>query len=160
MTTNGDPEFVRVIAVGDLKPGAPPIDVTTQVRAVRPNAIARILTRLEDKDTNEAPGTPRFFSIARTCSHAGCDILRGGTWGFADTPKFYDVITQEGTVHAVIECPCHGSRFNVTNGMVLRKASPTTGDIAQFQTKVEKDESGELSVFVAIDPEVMESPVN
>ena len=44
----------------------------------------------------------RLHAFGDTCTHAGCSLADGDL---------------EGTV---VTCPCHGSRFDVTTGAVLR----------------------------------------
>jgi nitrite reductase/ring-hydroxylating ferredoxin subunit len=44
----------------------------------------------------------RLHAFDDTCTHAGCSLARG-------------VLES-----AVVTCPCHGSRFDVTSGEVLR----------------------------------------
>lgn len=44
----------------------------------------------------------RLFGFDNTCTHLGCSLADGNL---------------EGTV---VECPCHGSKFDVTTGAVVR----------------------------------------
>jgi Rieske Fe-S protein len=41
-----------------------------------------------------------FKAFSATCTHAGCTV--------------------EGVVSGVIQCPCHGSQFNITTGAVVQ----------------------------------------
>lgn len=68
----------------------------------------------------------RYYAFADTCTHERCSL--GG--GFL-----------EGDV---IECPCHGARFDVKTGAV--KALPATENLKTYPVKVEKG-----ALFVSLD---------
>jgi nitrite reductase/ring-hydroxylating ferredoxin subunit len=151
--TNGVGAFAQTIKVRDLKPGDPPIDITDIVRQIDSNAIPRILTRMEvsKPDGVEPPPPARFFSIARRCTHSGCNILKGGAnWATVERPIVFSMLGTGGVEYAAIECPCHGSRFDLVTGERLLGPAPP-GRLARFETKVEFVD-GEAYVFVAIAP--------
>jgi nitrite reductase/ring-hydroxylating ferredoxin subunit len=52
-----------------------------------------------------------------TCTHMGCSLAQGEMDG------------------NVIECPCHGSRFDVTNGTVVQ--GPATDPVETFEARME-----------------------
>ena len=55
-----------------------------------------------------------------TCTHMGCSLAQGEMDG------------------PVIECPCHGSRFDVTSGAVVQ--GPATEPVETFEARVEGNE--------------------
>lgn len=61
-----------------------------------------------------------FFAIDDTCTHAQCSLGEGF------------LIDYE------VECPCHGSRFDVTNGSV--RILPATIPIKTYELKIEGDD--------------------
>ena len=61
-----------------------------------------------------------FFAIDDTCTHAQCSLGEGS------------LIEQE------VECPCHGSRFDVKSGAV--RFLPATAPIAIYPVKVEGED--------------------
>ncbi|NIT04531.1 Rieske 2Fe-2S domain-containing protein [Candidatus Saccharibacteria bacterium] len=61
-----------------------------------------------------------FFAIDDICTHARCSLGEG-------------VLIDEE-----VECPCHGSRFNVKSGAV--RFLPATVPIKTYKVKVEGDE--------------------
>jgi nitrite reductase/ring-hydroxylating ferredoxin subunit len=143
-------EFVKLMKVQDYAAGGPPVDVTQQVRDRDPTAIPRILVRIEKTDAPSHVPQPKFYSIARTCTHRGCNILLGGAWGAADKPITYFTVDADGAVRAVIECPCHGTRFDLLTGKKLRDPEDGTArDLARFETKID-DVEGEPWVFIAL----------
>jgi Rieske Fe-S protein len=147
-----DTVFAPTVRVQDFRIGDAPIDVTDAVRLVDPNATPRILSRLEvhKPDGEEPAPPPKFFSVARRCTHSGCNILKGNpTWATVDRPIVFSMIGANGVDHAAIECPCHGSRFDLTTGD--RLLGPALAPLARFETKVEAV-NGEDFVFVAIAP--------
>jgi Rieske Fe-S protein len=151
--TNGHAGFAQTVRVRDLKPGDPPIDITDAVRQVHPNATPRILARIEvhKADGVEPAPPPKFFSIARRCTHSGCNILKGSpNWAIVDRPIVYSMLGADSVEYAVIECPCHGSRFDLTTGDRLLGPAPE-GRLARFEVKIEPV-NGEPFVFVAIAP--------
>jgi Rieske Fe-S protein len=147
-----DPVFVQIMKVAAMRPGAAPIDITAKVKAVDPNAVPRILSRIEvhKTDSVEPAPSPRFFSIAKACTHEGCDLLKGSPeWTTSTRPIVFSMFGANGIDYAVIECPCHGSRFDLTNGD--RLLGPAAQNLARFETKIEKAD-GEDWVFVALAP--------
>ncbi|MCP3392010.1 Rieske (2Fe-2S) protein [Bradyrhizobium sp. CCGB12] len=151
MTTN-IPGFVQTIKVNDFLPGDPPIDITDIVRQADSGATPRILARLEtDKpDGEQPPSLPKFFSIARRCTHAGCNILKGSpNWATADRPIVFSMLGEGATVYPVIQCPCHGSRFDLTSGKRLLGPAPPGANLAQFETRIETV-GEDAYVFVAL----------
>lgn len=58
-----------------------------------------------------------FHAIGDTCTHLGCSLAEGRL---------------EGTV---VTCPCHGSRFDVTSGAVLR--GPALEPVRSYAARVE-----------------------
>ena len=151
--TNGTTGFVQTVKVQDFLPGAPPIDITDAVRAVDPNATPRILTRIDvHKADGVEPAPPaKFFSIARRCTHSGCNILKGNpNWATVDRPIVFSMLGDNGIDYAVIECPCHGSRFELTTGERLLGPAPP-GRLARFEVKIERVGNDDF-VFVAIAP--------
>jgi nitrite reductase/ring-hydroxylating ferredoxin subunit len=63
---------------------------------------------------------PEFFAIDDICTHAQCSLGEGS------------LIEQE------VECPCHGSRFDVKSGAV--RFLPATLPIATYPVKVEGED--------------------
>ncbi len=152
MTSNAN-GYVKIMKVVDFAANEKPVDITDAVTAVKADAIPRILSRLETSDATVVNPRPVFASIARTCTHQRCNILVGGNWGVVDEPITYPTVGTDNSIRATIECPCHGTRFDLISGEVLR--GPTSGsatDLAMFATKVE-DVDGEPHVFVAIEPQ-------
>ncbi|MCK1564305.1 Rieske (2Fe-2S) protein [Bradyrhizobium sp. 173] len=149
--TNGIAGFVQTIKVNDLLPGDPPLDITDIIRQADSNATPRILARIElhKPDGEQPPPPPKFFSIARRCTHSGCNILKGSpNWATADRPIVFSMLA-DGAVYPVIQCPCHGSRFDLTTGQRLLGPAPPGGNLARFETRIEMvgDDS---FVFVAL----------
>jgi Rieske Fe-S protein len=150
--TNGVPGFAQTIKVQDMKPGDPPVDITDAVRLVDANATPRILTRIEVNKVGgaEPAPPPKFFSIARRCTHSGCNILKGSpNWATVDRPIVFSMLGASGVAYAAIECPCHGSRFDLTTGQ--RLLGPAATPLARFEVKIEPV-NGDNFVFVAIAP--------
>jgi len=77
----------------------------------------------------EASGKPilmanvggKYYAISDECTHRGCR-LSGGT------------LKENG----IVECPCHGSNFDVKTGNVVK--GPAMTPEPAFQVKVEKDD--------------------
>jgi nitrite reductase/ring-hydroxylating ferredoxin subunit len=128
-------KYVAVGRVADFIAGAAPVDVTAAVQAVDKNARERMLTRFVD-----LPGdSPLFASVLSKCTHRGCPVLTGdGVSGDAEKP-IYDPATK------VVTCPCHGSRFNVETGIVVR--GPAKIALDRFDVRINND-----FVEVAISP--------
>ena len=61
-----------------------------------------------------------FFAINDVCTHAQCSLGEGS------------LIEQE------VECPCHGSRFDVKSGAV--RFLPATVPVASYKVKVEGED--------------------
>jgi nitrite reductase/ring-hydroxylating ferredoxin subunit len=66
-----------------------------------------------------------FYAFGDTCTHQGCSLAEGEL---------------EGTT---VTCPCHGSQFNVTTGVVLR--GPAREPVRSYSIR---QENGELRVGV------------
>ena len=73
----------------------------------------KILTDFKIVITQPKSGT--FHAFSAVCTHAGCTVgsVSGGT----------------------INCPCHGSRFNITNGAVVN--GPAASPLPQVGIKVQ-----------------------
>jgi nitrite reductase/ring-hydroxylating ferredoxin subunit len=61
-----------------------------------------------------------YFAIGNKCTHRGCKLSSG---------------TLDGEI---VKCPCHGSKFNVKTGEVMR--GPATKPEPKYTVKVEKDQ--------------------
>ena len=62
----------------------------------------------------------RLYAFDDTCTHMGCSLSKG---------------TLHGTT---VTCPCHGSKFDVTSGAVLR--GPATRPVRSRLVQVEHEE--------------------
>ncbi|MFH0890304.1 MAG: non-heme iron oxygenase ferredoxin subunit [Candidatus Aenigmatarchaeota archaeon] len=62
----------------------------------------------------------KYYAINNICPHGGCKLSFGALKG------------------ADIDCPCHGSVFDVKAGSVLK--GPATKAVRSFKVKVEKDQ--------------------
>jgi nitrite reductase/ring-hydroxylating ferredoxin subunit len=60
-----------------------------------------------------------FHAFGNTCTHLQCSLAQGEL---------------EGTV---VTCPCHGSQFDVTSGVVLR--GPAQEPVRSYPARVEDD---------------------
>lgn len=60
-----------------------------------------------------------FFAFSDVCTHAQCSLAEGEL---------------EGTT---VECPCHGSQFDVTTGAV--RNPPATEPVTSYAVRVEGD---------------------
>jgi Rieske Fe-S protein len=149
--TNGIAGFVQTIKVNDLLPGDPPLDITDIVHQTDGNATPRILARIEinKSDGVEPAPPPIFVSIARRCTHSGCNILKGSpNWATAERPIVFSMLAEGGAIHSVIQCPCHGSRFDLITGKRLLGPAPS-GGLARFETKI-VTVGADSFVFVAL----------
>jgi nitrite reductase/ring-hydroxylating ferredoxin subunit len=63
----------------------------------------------------------KYYAIGNKCTHRGCK-LSGGTLKGSD----------------IVECPCHGSNFDVKTGNVVK--GPAKTPEPAFRVKVEGDE--------------------
>lgn len=63
----------------------------------------------------------RYYAIGDKCTHRGCKLSGGA-------------LEENG----VVECPCHGSKFDVKTGNVVKGPAKTPEPV--FQVKVEKDD--------------------
>jgi nitrite reductase/ring-hydroxylating ferredoxin subunit len=61
----------------------------------------------------------RFYAIGNVCTHMGCSLTDGTLTGY------------------LIECPCHGSTFNVTTGTLVK--GPAAKPEPVFQVAVSGD---------------------
>ena len=76
----------------------------------------------------EVGGTPvavadvggTLYAFGNTCTHQGCSLAQGEL---------------DGTT---VTCPCHGSRFDVTSGAVVR--GPAREPVASYAVRVEGKE--------------------
>ncbi len=80
---------------------------------------------LDDRTIAVANVDGALYAFDDVCPHAACSLSEGELEG------------------SVIECPCHGSRFDVTNGEVL--AGPATGPVETFTVR---EQGGDLQVAV------------
>ena len=62
----------------------------------------------------------KYYALGGECTHKGCKLSEG-------------TLKEEG----VVECPCHGSNFDVKTGSVVK--GPATMPEPTFQVKVEKN---------------------
>lgn len=74
-----------------------------------------------DKQILVANVDDKYYAIGDKCTHRGCKLSSG---------------TLKGS--GVVECPCHGSSFDVKTGYVVR--GPAKTHEPAFQVKVEKDD--------------------
>jgi len=72
---------------------------------------------LEGTKVNVASAGGNLYAFDDTCTHAGCSLARGKL---------------DGTT---VTCPCHGSQFDVTSGVVLR--GPAKRPVRSRLVKVE-----------------------
>lgn len=61
----------------------------------------------------------KFYAIGDKCTHRGCSLSKGRMEG------------------EVVTCPCHGSRFNLKTGAVVR--GPAEAPEASYPVTVEGD---------------------
>ncbi|MHB8086031.1 MAG: Rieske (2Fe-2S) protein [Dehalococcoidia bacterium] len=66
-----------------------------------------------------------YYAIGNVCTHMGCILSEGSLVG------------------EKVQCPCHGSTFDIRNGSVLK--GPATKPEAVFKTRVDGDQ-----IFVSI----------
>lgn len=64
--------------------------------------------------------TGRLYAFDDTCTHAGCSLSEGDL---------------DGTT---LTCPCHGSQFDVTSGLVLR--GPAERPVRSHAVKIEGED--------------------
>ncbi len=67
----------------------------------------------------------KYFGLDNSCTHMGCDLSEGSLQGES------------------VECPCHGSIFDIKTGKVLK--GPAKKAAAVFKVKIE---GGDLLVDV------------
>ena len=67
----------------------------------------------------------KFYAMGNVCTHMGCKLDEGTLTG------------------ALLECPCHGSTFNVTTGTVVK--GPTTSPEPTFPVAVA---DGQVSITI------------
>ena len=108
-----------------------PIDVTEIARETDPNAPRLVLLAVSGNGDDAD-----FHVCTGTCPHDGCHVLFGGLWGSASEPIFDDATK-------VVTCPCHGSRFNLSNGDLV--AGPAQTPLTYYETEVEDN-----TVYVVI----------
>ena len=75
---------------------------------------------VEEKKVAIARIGSEFFAIDDVCSHAQCSLGEG------------TLIDHE------VECPCHGSRFDVTDGSV--RFLPATQPVNTYKIKLEEED--------------------
>jgi len=61
-----------------------------------------------------------LYAFGNTCTHEGCSLAQGQL---------------DGTT---VTCPCHGSRFDVTSGVVLR--GPAREPVPSYAARVEGED--------------------
>jgi Rieske Fe-S protein len=98
--------------VSQLAAADAPADISEKARLIDPNAPDMVLLVYDDA------GTQQVSVVTSWCTHEGCHILTGGTWGSTDVP-FYDAASR------VITCPCHFSQFNLVDGAVVAEPADT-----------------------------------
>ena len=116
------PDFGWVITIFWVARILPPPTGTSDVLASAAGAAStsdipvgggKILT--DKKIVITQPGSGTFRAFSAVCTHAGCTVgsVSGGT----------------------INCPCHGSRFNITNGSVVN--GPAASPLPPVSIKVQ-----------------------
>lgn len=80
------------------------------IKAVQVNSMNILLVNLGDS----------FFAIGNICKHQGCKLSSGLLSG------------------EVIQCPCHGSRYNVKTGAIVN--GPTKEPEPSYEVRVENDQ--------------------
>jgi 3-phenylpropionate/trans-cinnamate dioxygenase ferredoxin subunit len=80
------------------------------MKDVEVNSIQILLVNLDDN----------YFAIGNICKHKGCKLSMGTLTG------------------EVVQCPCHGSRYNVRTGEIVR--GPTTEPEPSYEVKIENDQ--------------------
>lgn len=63
----------------------------------------------------------KYYAVGDKCTHRGCKLSSGSL--------------KEG---GIVQCPCHGSNFNVKTGEVIKGPAKTSEPT--FKLKVEKDQ--------------------
>lgn len=79
-----------------------------------------ISLEVEGKEVVVANVGGNYYAIRNRCTHMGCMLSDGTLKG------------------EHLQCPCHGSTFNVKNGNVVK--GPATKPESIFQVKEEKDQ--------------------
>ncbi|MBI2856382.1 MAG: non-heme iron oxygenase ferredoxin subunit [Chloroflexi bacterium] len=79
-----------------------------------------ILVEVEGEPILLANVGGEFYAVTETCTHAECPLSEGSLEG------------------NVLECPCHGSQFNVTTGEVI--AAPAEEPLTKYPVRVEGDD--------------------
>jgi nitrite reductase/ring-hydroxylating ferredoxin subunit len=74
-----------------------------------------------DKPILVANVNGKYYAIGDKCTHRGCK-LSGGT------------LKEDG----IVQCPCHGSNFDVKTGNVVK--GPAKTPEPAYQVKIEKDD--------------------
>jgi 3-phenylpropionate/trans-cinnamate dioxygenase ferredoxin component len=75
---------------------------------------------VDGKDILIAKAGTKIFAIGNTCTHRGCKLSGGRLQG------------------ETVQCPCHGSMFNVTTGNVVK--GPAKNPEPSYTVTVENDE--------------------
>ena len=84
-------------------------------------AIGRMhVFNVEGTKVNVANVNGRLYAFDDACTHAGCSLSQGHLHG------------------TTVTCPCHGSKFDVTSGAVLR--GPATRPLRTRLVQVEHEE--------------------
>ncbi len=89
------------------------------VTEVEENKIKRV--KVEDKLIDLYKYEGQIYATSDICSHEHCNIAEGG---YMDGPQ--------------VECPCHGSRFDVRDGSV--KNLPATEPLETFKLIIEGED--------------------
>jgi nitrite reductase/ring-hydroxylating ferredoxin subunit len=81
-----------------------------QMKEVKANGASILLVNLDGA----------FYAIGNKCTHRGCALSRGMLKG------------------SNVECPCHGSTFDVKTGSIVR--GPAQKPEPKYELKIEKDQ--------------------
>ena len=78
-----------------------------------------MLADVDDKRIMLVNVDGQYYALQEECTHAACPLSEGNLEG------------------QVIECPCHGSEFDVTTGVAL--TPPANEPLAMYAVRVEDD---------------------
>ena len=83
-----------------------------------PNGL--LLVEVEDERIVLANVDGQYYAVTDVCTHAECPLSDGGLEG------------------DVLECPCHGSQFNVKTGEVV--SPPANEPLTRYAVRVDGDD--------------------